>query len=67
MKIVYMQDAPLILQLRKKIQKCIDLVKSGQLKLRFKAIFIDEVQIFDPQYLELCYLLLEDAEDKVLL
>lgn len=49
------------------IQKCIDLVKSGQLKLRFKAIFIDEVQIFDPQYLELCYLLLEDAEDNVFL
>ena len=51
----------------KEIQKCIDLVKSGQLKLRFKAIFIDEVQIFDPQYLELCYLLLEDAEDNVFL
>ena len=51
----------------KEIQKCIDLVKSGQLKLRFKAIFIDEVQIFDPQYLELYYLLLEDAEDNVFL
>ena len=52
---------------QEEIQKCIDLVKSGQLKLRFKAIFIDEVQIFDPQYLELCYLLLEDAEDNVFL
>ena len=38
------------------------------MKLRFKAIFIDEVQIFDPQYLELCYLgFLEDAEDNVFL
>lgn len=49
------------------IQRCIDFVKRGQLKLRFKAIFIDEVQIFDPQYLELCYLLLEDSEDNVFL
>lgn len=49
------------------IQNCINLVKSGKLKLRFKAIFIDEVQIFDPQYLELCYLLLEDAEDNTFL
>jgi hypothetical protein len=49
------------------IQKCIELVKRGQLKLTFKAIFIDEVQIFDPQYLELCYLLLEDAEDNLFL
>lgn len=44
------------------IQKCIDAVKSGMLKLRFKAIFIDEVQIFNPLYLELCYYLL-DRED----
>ena len=28
------------------IQECIDLVKSNQIKIRFKAIFIDEVQIF---------------------
>mgnify|MGYP000512558637 CR=1 FL=1 len=28
------------------IQKCIDMVKQGKVKLRFKAIFIDEVQIF---------------------
>lgn len=49
------------------IQRCIDFVKNEKLKLRFKAIFIDEVQIFDPQYLELCYLLLEDAEDNVFL
>ena len=49
------------------IQKCIDLVKQGKVKLRFKAIFIDEVQIFDPLYLELCYRLLEDGDDRVFL
>ena len=49
------------------IQRCIELVRTGKLSLRFKAIFIDEVQIFDPQYLELCYLLLEDAEDNTFL
>lgn len=49
------------------IQKCIDLVKQGKIKLRFKAIFIDEVQIFDPLYLELCYRLLEDDDDRVFL
>ena len=41
------------------IQKCIDWVKQGRVNLKFKAIFIDEVQIFDPLYLELCYSLLE--------
>lgn len=49
------------------IQKCIDMVKQGKVKLRFKAIFIDEVQIFDPLYLELCYRLLEDDDDRVFL
>ena len=49
------------------IQKCIDLVKQGKVNLRFKAIFIDEVQIFDPLYLELCYRLLEDNNDRVFL
>lgn len=49
------------------IQNCINLVKAGRLKLRFKAIFIDEVQIFEPQYLELCYLLLEDSGDNTFL
>lgn len=49
------------------IQKCIDLVKQGRINLRFKAIFIDEVQIFDPLYLELCYRLLEDDDDRVFL
>lgn len=49
------------------IQYCIDSVKSDKLKLRFKAIFIDEVQIFDPKYLELCYLLLEKEKDATFL
>lgn len=49
------------------IQRCIDLVKQGKVNLRFKAIFIDEVQIFDPLYLELCYRLLEDDDDRVFL
>jgi hypothetical protein len=49
------------------IQKCIDLVKQGKVNLRFKAIFIDEVQIFDPLYLELCYRLLEDDDERVFL
>lgn len=50
------------------IQLCIDYVKSGQIKQRFKAIFIDEVQIFEPKYLELCYALLEKpVEDDLFL
>lgn len=50
------------------IQKCIDAVKNGKLKLKFKSIFIDEVQIFNPLYLELCYHLLDkDDPDYVFL
>lgn len=49
------------------IQACIDLVRQGKLNIRFKAIFIDEVQIFDPLYLELCYYLLEEDDDRVFL
>ena len=49
------------------IHKCIDLVKQGKVTLRFRAIFIDEVQIFDPLYLELCYRLLENDDDRVFL
>ena len=49
------------------IQECIELIKSNQISLRFKAIFIDEVQIFTPQYLELCYLLLEKNDDALFL
>ena len=49
------------------IQECIDLVKTNQIKVRFKAIFIDEVQIFTPLYLELCYALLEKSDDSLFL
>ncbi|SFG77938.1 AAA family ATPase [Oribacterium sp. WCC10] len=49
------------------IQECLDKVRSGEIKMRFKAIFIDEVQIFEPIYLELCYALLEKSEDATFL
>jgi len=49
------------------IRKCIELVKAGKISLCFKAIFIDEVQNFNPLYLELCYLLLEPGDDYVYL
>ena len=49
------------------VQNCIDYVKAGKVDIRFKAIFIDEVQNFNPLYLELCYLLLDQSEDQVFL
>ncbi len=49
------------------IQECVELVKNNQIKIRFKAIFVDEVQIFTPLYLELCYLLLEKTDDALFL
>lgn len=49
------------------VQNCIDFVKAGKVDIRFKAIFIDEVQNFNPLYLELCYLLLDQSEDQVFL
>jgi hypothetical protein len=49
------------------IIRCIELTKQGKVTLRFKAIFIDEVQNFNPLYLELCYLLLEPGYDNVFL
>ena len=49
------------------IEKCIELIKAGKVNLKFKAIFIDEVQNFNPLYLELCYLLLENDDDHLLL
>ena len=49
------------------IEKCIALVRNGTIKVRFKAIFVDEVQIFEPLYLELCYYLLEDTDDRLFL
>ena len=49
------------------IQECLDKVRSGEIQMRFKAIFIDEVQIFEPIYLELCYALLEKSDDALFL
>ena len=49
------------------IRECIDLVKRKRIKTRFKAIFVDEVQIFTPDYLELCYALLEKPEEDLFL
>ncbi len=49
------------------IAKCIDYIKAGRVDLQFKAIFIDEVQNFDPLYLQLCYLLLEPGDDSTFL
>ncbi len=49
------------------IRFCIDKVRNGVIDLRFRAIFIDEVQNFDPLYLELCYLLLEKDENATFL
>lgn len=49
------------------IQECLSKVLSGEIKIRFKAIFIDEVQIFEPIYLELCYALLEKTDDAIFL
>lgn len=49
------------------IQECLAKVRSDEIKIRFKAIFIDEVQIFDPIYLELCYALLEKNNDATFL
>ena len=49
------------------IQECISLIKTNKIKTRFKAIFIDEVQIFTPQYLELCYALLDNPSEDLFL
>ncbi len=49
------------------IQECLDKVRSGEITMRFKAVFIDEVQIFEPIYLELCYALLEKSDDHTFL
>ena len=42
-------------------------IKDGRIKIRFKAIFIDEVQIFTPLWLELCYSLLESSQESLFL
>lgn len=45
------------------ITNCYHLIRNGMIKTRFKAIFVDEVQIFTPLFLEICYYLLETGED----
>ena len=49
------------------IKEIIEAVKIGKIKMRFKAVFIDEVQIFEPLYLELCYNMLEKDENSTFL
>ena len=49
------------------IEECIAAIKDGRIKIRFKAIFIDEVQIFTPLWLELCYSLLESSQESLFL
>jgi len=44
------------------IKECIQAVSENKVNIRFDAIFIDEVQIFDPLYLELCYKLLKSSD-----
>lgn len=42
-------------------------IDSKKIQLRFKAIFIDEVQIFEPRWLDICYKLLQEGEDSIFL
>ena len=49
------------------VKKLLDYIKSGRVQIRFLAIFIDEVQIYNPLYLEVCYNLLADHPDRVFL
>lgn len=42
-------------------------IKKGMVDLKFTAIFIDEVQIFSPLYLDICYALLDSKKDAVFL
>lgn len=49
------------------IQDLLIYLKKGLVKLRFTAIFVDEVQIFSPLYLDVCYALLDSNKDAVFL
>lgn len=49
------------------IERCLELAESGKIKTKFQAIFIDEVQIFEPKFIKLCYLLLENKENSLFL
>lgn len=63
LKVPYYSD----IETAEDIQKCLEYVNNGRITIRFKAIFIDEVQIFEPLYLDLCYALLENSEDSLFL
>lgn len=45
------------------IQDLLIYIKKGKVELDFSAIFIDEVQIFQPLYLDICYALLGNNKD----
>lgn len=49
----------------KEIEDLLLYIKRGDVKLKFSAIFIDEVQIFSPLYLDICYALLDSNPDAV--
>ena len=49
------------------IQDLLLYIKKGMVNLKFTAIFIDEVQIFTPLYLDICYALLDSNKDAVFL
>lgn len=49
------------------IQDLLTYIKRGKVQLEFSAIFVDEVQIFTPLYLDICYALLSQNEDALLL
>ncbi len=49
------------------IRDCLRYIESGKCKLKFLAIFIDEIQNFDPMYLDLCHALLDESEEATFL
>ena len=51
----------------KEIEDLLIYIKKGMVDLKFTAIFIDEVQIFTPLYLDICYMLLGTNKDSVFL
>lgn len=48
------------------IQDLLLYINRGMVKLDFSAIFVDEVQIFQPGYLDICYALLSKNKDACL-
>ena len=49
------------------IQNLFTYINKGKVNLKFAAIFIDEVQIFDPLYLDICYSMLSENKDSLFL